>query len=140
MISFKFRKERLESGHLVKRPIILVELNNNGTKFESEALLDSGSDMTTLSLEIAKGLGLKISEEKEELVGFKETTMVHTSRCEISVGRGYLKRKVSVPVLIVAEESINQEDSIIIGVNGFFDAFDIRFRLNKERIELKPVN
>ncbi len=140
MLSFKFRKEMLEDGSYSYRPVIPVKFIN-GTRFlNSFVLLDSGADITVLTWGHAVILGLKLSKEKSKLYGFKEEASVYESAVEIEIGSGRLAKRISVPVLVLSEEEPRQENDAVIGLRGFFDEFDIRFKLASNKIEMKPVD
>ena len=54
---YKFKKFRLEDGTYTKRPIVDIILKNEGKSLEFGAILDSGSDLTTIPRAIADYLG-----------------------------------------------------------------------------------
>lgn len=47
-LTYKFKKFRLEDGTYTKRPIVDITLKNDDKHLEFGAILDSGSDLTTI--------------------------------------------------------------------------------------------
>ena len=134
-MKFKYRRINLfhpfSKKKYILRPIIPVSLKNKQFSIRYEALVDSGSDFNIFPTEIAQRLNIDL----------KNSQTIHFSGVEDSPIEGYIAR-----VLL----SINHENfktnvvfadlpnaSGILGQNGFFDIFSVKFNLFKEEIEIK---
>ncbi|SRR5258708_24097803 len=117
------------------RPVIPIILEHRGVKVGYEVLVDSGADLNILDAEIADILGINlISGEKSEVSGItgssepfyihRITLIVGGCKCE-NIRVGFLK-------------NIGQYGYGVVGQNGFFDLFTIKFDLLKKEIEIKP--
>ncbi len=141
VLVYKFKKEKLLSDQYVYRPRILIRLHNKDTSLELPALIDSGCDTTVIPESIANILGLDRHAEKHKLYGYRESSQVQSSVLDITlIGRGNRESVTlnRIPVLItLAKEGINDEEEIVLGINGIFDAFDITFKKSHNQIILK---
>ena len=130
-LSYKFKKFKLENGTLAKRPIVDIILKNDDKYLEFGAILDSGSDLTTIPKAAAEYLGLKANEKEIEMVGYKGTGKVRQSRVTI-IFKGKVQRQEetlhNVPVAIMQDP---EEEDVIIGTNGVFEHFKIIFNDTK---------
>ncbi|MEK7505147.1 MAG: hypothetical protein AAB589_02605 [Patescibacteria group bacterium] len=53
-------------GHMVKRPVLEVELMGvNGKKITTLGILDSGADTTTINLQYAHALGIRVDDSDQ---------------------------------------------------------------------------
>ncbi len=50
--------------------------------------------------------------------------------------KGRRKHQITAPICIMRDEDL---DEIVIGREGFFEAFDITFMETKKKVKLKPV-
>ena len=131
-LTYKFKKFRLEDGTYIKRPIVDIILRNNGKYLEFGAILDSGSDVTTIPKAVADYLDLKVQERDIEMVGYKGAGKVKRSKLTI-----VLKGKVgrldealnNVPVAVMQDP---EEEDVIIGTSGIFEYFKIVFNDTKD--------
>ena len=143
VLTYKFKKEKLKSGLYVQRPRILVEIKGLLVSIVVPALIDSGCDITVIPESVAKSLGLSLDGEKDKLVAFRESNDVIRSTAIITfIGR--LRRDSvtlsKVPILIVlSKKGYEEEQDIVLGIEGIFDNFDITFRKSENRIIMKKV-
>ncbi len=63
--SFRYKPSKLKSGKIIYRPIIPITFDGKEKKEDFIAILDSGSDMTTIPKEIAEILNIKYMGENE---------------------------------------------------------------------------
>lgn len=128
---YKFKKFKLESGVYTKRPIVDIILKNEDKYLEFTAILDSGSDVTTIPKAVADYLGLKIEEKEIEMVGYKGKGKVKQSKITI-IFKGKVQRQdeilSNVPVAIMQDP---EEEDVIIGTTGIFEHFKIVFNDTK---------
>lgn len=140
MLTFKFKKIVLEDGSFSYRPIIPVKFVNDANFINAFVLVDTGADVTVLPWGYAKILDLKLGKETK-LFGFKEECKAYQSKVKIVIGSGRLTQNHIIPVLILSEhDSKESNDEVVLGLRGFFDVFDIRFKLATNRIDLKVVD
>lgn len=141
MLTFKFKKEKLLDGTTSYRPVIPVKFINGDKFVRSLALLDSGCDVTVLPWDYAVILKLQLSKDRQKLFGFREESQVYESAVDIEIGASRLVSKCHIPVLVLPEEESKEPHvEAVIGVRGFFDIFDIRFKLASNKIELKQTD
>ena len=130
--SFKYKPTNFLSGRIY-RPLIPLTFNGKES-IDLFGLLDSGSDMTVIPLDLWNVLGLEFDEENE--VSGIEGPPIKAKQgiVLISFGRGHELYNFKIPVLV--PES-NQYSKIIIGRQGFFDQFKITFIEKDKRVEFK---
>ncbi|MBU1031878.1 retropepsin-like domain-containing protein [Patescibacteria group bacterium] len=126
----KFRYKKYGPG--VLRPVIPIEVIKNDLEVPYEVLIDSGADLCIFDAHIAEILGIDVVKgERREvsgLTGFPEFYYLH----DISIKVGGLKYKVKVGFMSMRGNAYG-----IVGQNGFFDKFVVKFDLQKEDVELK---
>lgn len=139
---YKFKKEKLKNGIYVSRPKILVRLHGKEMSIDVPALIDSGCDTTVIPEGIAKAIGLKIEGKKDRIYAYRESNEVICNKIDITfLGRAERESiKLTVPILIsLSKEGFEDEEDIVLGVDGIFDAFDITFKKFQNKIILKRV-
>jgi hypothetical protein len=101
---------------------------------QNVALLDSGATDTSIPLEIAELLGLKLGEKIPVRTPGGNITG-YESRLTLGIMMEHDRLvKVSAPCHILTDF-----DEIVIGRAGFFDSFEITFCEMKKEIRLKHV-
>ncbi|MBI2141908.1 aspartyl protease family protein, partial [Candidatus Woesearchaeota archaeon] len=104
VLSYRFKKFRLSSGIYAKRPVVDIVLKNNGKSLEFGAILDSGSDITTVPKAVAEYLEIKAAGEETEMVGYKGSGKVRHGKV-VMVFKGKVQRQNevlnNVPVAIM---------------------------------------
>src|SRR3989344_7598070 len=64
-LSFKYKPVKLQSGKTIYRPIIPITFNGNSENIDIFGLLDSGSDVTIIPIDLAEVFGVKfLGEDK----------------------------------------------------------------------------
>lgn len=144
VLSYKFKKEKLENGINVSRPKIFVRISGDKGSIDIPALIDSGCDTTVIPQSIAKIVGLNLNGEKDKVYGHHESSEVIITKANITF-LGKVDRESiilnNIPVLVVLpKEHTEEEEEIVLGIDGIFDAFDITFRKLKDRIIFKKIN
>ena len=81
-LSYRFKKFKLDDGTYTKRPIVDVILKNNDKYLEFGAILDSGSDITTIPKAAADSLELNIDDKEVEhfKITFNDTQNINLTR------------------------------------------------------------
>ena len=131
VLTYKFKNFKLESGSYTKRPIVDIMLRNDDKSLEFCAILDSGSDLTTIPLTIADYLELKTEEDEHEMFGFKGSGKIKLSRLTL-IFKGKTQRQDealhNVPIAIMQDP---EEEDVIIGTTGIFEHLKIIFNDSK---------
>lgn len=132
---FKYRKLNLRSPFSQKRkllrPIIPISLNHKNHTIRYEALIDSGADFSIFPIEIARRLN--ISFKKENIIYFSglEDNLIEGFKSKIILRIGKLEIKTNI---VFAD--LNGKSGIL-GQNGFFDLFEVKFNFLKKEIEIR---
>lgn len=132
--SFKYKPVKLKSG-IIHRPIIPLAFREKQS-LSVFAMLDSGSDLTVIPLEVAEELGLELKDENEISGISKKPVKAKESSVVIEFGKGHEIYSFRVPVLVPIEA---EDMPIIIGREGFFNQFKIIFNEQRKEIEFKKI-
>lgn len=117
-------------GGFIKRPMIPVTLKyGNKEPIDVDMLLDSGSDFTTISSDLAEALEIDIDEcEKGTATGVGGDTSIALAVINISFGqRGFEYNKI-VPLQITLKGDANSLP--LLGRQPLFEDFDVHFRMS----------
>ncbi len=119
-------------------PIVLSHYEKHLTTI---ALLDSGSDITIIPLEVAEYLGLPLGKKEYEGkgVGTIVKTVITNVNITITDGKNTVcLRNAPVDVYIpqTKEDGFNE---IIIGRMPVFREFEITFKENQKRVEMVKI-
>lgn len=127
----KFQYKKYGPGIL--RPVIPVEISYKDRSVPYEVLVDSGADFCIFDAEIGELLGIDIESGEPQMVGgitgAPETYYVHVVTLKI----GGWPHSLKVGFL----RNIARLGYGVVGQQGFFDVFVVKFDLLKEEIELK---
>lgn len=128
-MKFKYKKYGLD----ILRPVIPIEISYKGRSVNYEVLVDSGTDFCIFDAQIGELLGINIkSGEKREvwgITGVSEYYYVH----QINIKVGDWPYTIKAGFL----PSIARMGYGVVGQNGLFDIFIVKFDLIKEEVELK---
>ena len=143
VLVYRFKKEKLHDGGFVSRPRIPIVLHGEKSSVTVAALIDSGCDITVIPYDLAQAIGLKLEGEKSVLFAFRESTEVIHSKVGITF-MGKVQREEAylahIPVLIPAANNLLEEEGVVLGIEGIFNAFDIHFKKSENKIILKKVH
>ena len=120
-------------GKNVKRPVVMLELKAlDGSILEVPAVIDSGADTTTINLQYADALGIKLGAEKQ-IIG------IGSGKVSVRVGNlpfkiKHLGLELDVPAWYVDSENVH----ILLGQEVFFEMFKIKFEKDHDAFELTP--
>ena len=133
-VSYRFRKFKLESGSYIKRPAVNIILKKESKSLEMWAILDSGSDITTIPRAIADFLELKIEDEESEMMGYKGSGIVRHSKVTI-IFKGKMQRidevLHNVPIAVMQDYDGEDGAEVVVGTQGVFEHFKILFNDSK---------
>ena len=115
-------------------PMIPVSITGPDDSLDTEALIDSGADMSVLPLEMAEQLGLNLSRNINPCRGIGgETNSAEDSvRIRLTDGRETHAFEMPVKVLLDARWDIPP----LLGRQGFFTEFAITFNERRNLITL----
>jgi predicted aspartyl protease len=121
-------------GKMVKRPVLMLELKaEDGSVLEVPALVDSGADTTTVNIQYAEALGIRLGEEGA-ILG------IAPGKVKRRMGHLLFKIKhtdfeLDVPAWYVDSENVG----VLLGQEAFFDTFKIKFEKSRGVFEINPV-
>lgn len=114
--------------------MILTEVfgPNGSNKFS--ALIDSGADCSLFDVEIAEMLGLDLSKGKS--VNFTGISGKITGyRLEnIQIKIEHFDKPIKIPICFVRSKTVG----LLLGEEGFFDKYRIKFEKDHDAFEIKP--
>lgn len=143
VLFYKFKKDRLDDGSYVARPRILVELAGERGSILIPALIDSGSDTTVIPYGIAASVGLSTDGPKDKLYAYRESSEVVHSKAKITFLGKEQRQSVTlpaIPILVTLPRADSEEEEdIVLGLDGVFEAFDVTFKKAENKIILKPA-
>jgi len=119
----------------ISRPIIPVIISHKDKSIRVNALIDSGADLCFFHYELGKRLGLNIEKGRLEditgIEGIRTPVWIHNITFQI-VGSDH---QIFMPVGFTKSPGV----FAILGQEGFFDAFRIKFERDHNVVEIVPV-
>ena len=116
------------------RPIVSVILTHREST-SVVALVDSGADRSLFDMEVGKDIGLDIESGEVEyfggIGGSRVEAFVHKVRLQVAE----IEKTVEVPIGFTKNLGV----SGILGQEGFFDAFRIKFEKDHDTFEIIPA-
>ena len=113
-------------------PIRIINPNDPNKLIDIRAMIDSGADVSIFPGSLGRVIGLNIENDKIEIIkgigGQEIITYLHEIIFEIG---GWKYPSITC-------FSSDEITFPVLGRNGFFDLFEIKFDFRKEIIELKP--
>ncbi|PIP29985.1 hypothetical protein COU12_01245 [Candidatus Jorgensenbacteria bacterium CG10_big_fil_rev_8_21_14_0_10_54_38] len=120
-------------GKLVKRPILELELiGEKGASISTIGVVDSGADTTTLNIQFAKALNIKLEESKtKEIIGIGDGKVkVYLGKIRFKIK--HTEEEIEVPAWYVDSDNVN----FLIGQEVFFDTYRIKFEKDHDSFEI----
>lgn len=117
----------------VFRPVIPVELQGAGISVPYEALIDSGADICMFDAGLAELLGIDLAAGERHVAGgvtgarepyYLHAITLHVGGWPIKISAGFLPNMARLGYGIVGQQ-------------GFFETYVVKFDLAKREIELK---
>lgn len=129
MIKFRYRKEASVISGEVLRPVADILLESNGSKVEAAMYIDSGADITMLSLELGKALGFrqKPADEIREIKGVSGSGVPYILKKATIVLNG---RRLKIRLAWALIEEV----PLLLGRMDIFPEFKITFDEKQESI------
>ena len=129
----------MEDGSYMKESKIPVTIIGKDGALEMMAVLDTGSTVSYLPLDLAEALGFdknKANIQSTEGIGGKEKIGEFEITLKIT-RKNQSKILNNMPIFVFMDPKIKY---FILGLDPFFNNFDIAFRLLESKIELKEVS
>lgn len=124
-------------GRFKFRPIIKIELIGDKEKIQAFGLIDSGADNIMLNVQYAKALGIKLDKNKKLNFRGIGRGEVETYIALIKYKVEYFPYTISTQVVFIDSENVD----ILLGQEGFFDYFRVKFEKDNQTFELSiPKN
>lgn len=119
----------------LSRPLIPVALFGPRGSIYLDALIDSGADMPLFHSDIGRDIGLEIEEGKREIFSGIEGGSVVVYTCSIYLQIIGMSEKIEVEAGFTAASGV----SAILGQEGFFDRFRIKFERDINSVKITAV-
>ena len=129
----KFKYKRYGPNTL--RPVIETKLKFGSSELKYEVLIDSGADLCIFNSEIGEVLGIDVKKGKpREVFGVGgKASIYYLHKVKIDVG-GW---ESEIEAGFMPDVAGRMMSYGLVGQNGFFENFIVKFDLIKEEIELK---
>jgi hypothetical protein len=123
------------SVKFTKRPMVEIELIGDGGSQKVLALLDSGADYSLFDYDLAVAAGIDLSKSRDDrLTGIGgETLGKRLDKVDIKVQD--IVNAVKIPACFIK----NFTAGALIGQEGFFDQYKIKFEKDHDTFEIIPV-
>lgn len=118
-------RNKLDPNDVLLVPVIPVALGYRGKGIIVSALIDSGADMCLFHSSIARTLGIDLQSGKEIEI---KTLAVEPVPCYVHTVHLGIKGEPGIDIQIGFLERDLIADGGLLGQEGFFDHFDIRFQ------------
>ena len=120
-------------GHFVSRPLLELDLLGPANSLSVFGLVDSGADMSLLNIRYAEALGITLDGlPTKDFIGISDVP-VPTHFTEVPIKVKYFNDVLCLPVAFADSPSID----VLLGQEGFFDAYRIRFERDHDVFELQ---
>src|SRR3989344_3838390 len=118
-----------------RRPMIEIEIFGRADNRKFNALIGSGADCSLFNIEVAKLLGFDLSQAKTR----DFTGIVGATRCyildKVEIKVEDFDRPVSIPVGFIERGNVG----LLLGQDGFFDSYKIKFERDHDTFEITRV-
>lgn len=119
----------------VKRPIIQIEVFGPRDSKTFVALVDSGADNCLFNAEVADVLGIDLSDAKRRNLTGITGTMEGYYLDEIKIKVDGMDKPVEIPVCFIKSPTVG----LLLGQEGFFDRYRIKFEKDHDTFEIIPT-
>lgn len=119
----------------LSRPLIPVALFGPKGSIYIDALIDSGADMSLFHSDIGKDIGLEMEKGKRQTFSGIEGGNVIVYTYPIYLQIIGMNEKIEVEAGFTETSGV----SAILGQEGFFDKFRIKFERDINSVEITPV-
>lgn len=98
------------------------------------ALVDSGADVSVLNIGVAELLGIDLSRaERQRTIGISGMQETFVSTIEMQVEKQ--DERIKIPVQFIDSQYVDA----LLGQEGFFDHYRIKFEKDHDTFEITPA-
>ena len=124
-------------GRFTKRPLLQLELTTKeGRKIYPLALVDSGADQTLVNIQYADILGIDLRAAKNRPVGGIDPGANLTKVAAFPIKPAQMNEEIIVPACFIDSPNVD----ILIGQEGFFDTYRVKFEKDHDVFEIAKSN
>lgn len=120
----------------ISRPIIPVTLFGPKRSVTIDALIDSGADKCLFNSALGQEIGLDLEKGEKEIFSGIEGGQIIAFLHRIQLQIVGIDKKVEIVAGFTEASGV----FAILGQEGFFDAFRIKFERDHNVIEIKPIS
>jgi len=119
----------------IKKSIVSIEVFGPKDSKNFDALVDSGADCSLFNIQVAEVFGIDLSNARPaRFTGI--SGQIDGYRLEkIKIKVDGLNELVEIPVCFIKSPTV----SLLLGQEGFFDQYRIRFEKDHDTFEIAPV-
>lgn len=117
------------------RPYIPIRLSGPKKSKEVYALIDSGADRSLFNIQLAEVLGLDLDKATEEIFSGIEGGGLKAKLHRVNLRIVGISKEVEILAGFIDSSGV----VAILGQDGFFDAFKIKFEKDHGMVEINPV-
>lgn len=117
------------------RPYIQVKLTEPKDSRVVYALIDSGADRSLFNIQIAEKIGLDLTNAQEEYFGGIEGGNLKAKLHKVKLEVIGMNEEIEILAGFIDSSGV----AAILGQDGFFDAFKIKFEKDHGVIEITPA-
>lgn len=117
------------------RPIIPVCISYKNKSLNISALIDSGADFCLFNVEIGRQIGIQIEKGKPFKFFGIEGSFINAYIHQIELQIIGIEHSITIPVAFTDSRGV----FAVLGQEGFFDNFRIKFERDHNTIEITPV-
>ena len=120
-----------DNGKFIRRPILKIYFA--GTQLSAYGLIDSGADNSMMNIGYAKLLGINLDENNRKRFRGIMGESVDCYMTKVTIIAEYFEKyPLTIPVAFIDSQNVD----VLIGQDGFFDKFKIKFEKDHETFEL----
>lgn len=124
-------------GRFTKRPMLKLELTlKDGRVINPLGLVDSGADQTMVNIAYAKELGIDLTNAPQRKMNGIKDGSVDTFIADFPIKPVGLGEEITVSACYVDSKNVD----VLIGREGFFDAYRIKFEQDHDTFEIYTSN
>lgn len=120
---------------IILKPLLEVKILHANDSLSQTALLDSGSDMTLMSADIAKALNIDLAQRERKFISGIDGEPMEGFMADIDINVSPFAETLSIPVLFVP----GLDHSSLLGQYSFFKHFRVRFDKDRDIFALMRV-
>ena len=135
----KFRYVKIPTGDphkkWISRPMISIVLYGPRGSIIVDALIDSGADRSLFHISLARAIGIDVSKYPKATFSGIESGELHASLCDVKIEILGMRGTTKVAAGFVDSPGV----SAILGQEGFFDNYRIKFEKDRDIVEIVPA-